>query len=607
MSLGFHAASDVFKLLFYELVDCYEYRFNRNPDFIIPAYNDILPSSITLPIYGSVNLPNYIMYLLQLPLLERLTELRQLAHTYILFPGANHTRFEHSIGVMHRASKIFKKVKNIVDHNENCKKEGAYLNNNDQKILEIAALLHDIGHPGLGHAVDGVTGYMVELLKNSKICYLRPKKLDTVIAFYLISENEQLSKALDIIATIEIDDEILRQLFKDIIAQIIMEEEIPLFDDPTPNHKYLRKVHLLTTILGTYRGIGGIDVDRLDWMIRDSYHANIKEKLPPDIKEKYEKFLKENISEKFDIAIDENCEYTSIASENFNNLMRELREHIYKEIYEGIQRAFIDALLTRLVYSTIRIIYEIGHQIASLSTVIRAIMGYLLLPDHLLREYTQRILNATNLYNIEHLIGSKIPDLQFAVRSANLLQLLNYIHYIMHTLNNPRSTHVFHSPLFGLHYKLIDLNILDLSIITISSETFAELIKRSLKKFYKEKDDIRPLASIFQNFIVAARANPIKSLKTTLLEAYLLQIFQNQIYIMVNYYIFRKLDDVFREKIRNTNDLINYMKTKLKDEIIYFILTPKTLRNKIFDETCKFITENIIFTAINPLKEKIET
>ncbi|MEK6978966.1 MAG: HD domain-containing protein [Candidatus Micrarchaeota archaeon] len=72
---------------------------------------------------------------------QRLRRIKQMAFTYLVYPGANHTRFEHSIGVFHLASEL-------------CRKLG--LSDDDAQKVRLFALLHDIGHLPFSHESEKV-------------------------------------------------------------------------------------------------------------------------------------------------------------------------------------------------------------------------------------------------------------------------------------------------------------------------------------------------------------------------------------------------------------------------------------------------------------------
>ncbi len=89
------------------------------------------------PVHGYVEIDDIFLPLLDSPELQRLRHIRQLGFAYLVYPGANHSRFEHSLGTMHLAGIIGRQL-GLGDHEKNA--------------VIAAALLHDIGHGPFSHA-----------------------------------------------------------------------------------------------------------------------------------------------------------------------------------------------------------------------------------------------------------------------------------------------------------------------------------------------------------------------------------------------------------------------------------------------------------------------
>ena len=89
------------------------------------------PYEVRDPIHGLIELLPKEVDLINTRAFQRLRRIRQLAMAFLVYPGALHTRFDHSIGVMHIAGRI-------------CDQLG--INNKKCKRIRLAALLHDIGH-----------------------------------------------------------------------------------------------------------------------------------------------------------------------------------------------------------------------------------------------------------------------------------------------------------------------------------------------------------------------------------------------------------------------------------------------------------------------------
>jgi len=94
-------------------------------------------------LHGVVHLEPHERRLIDSPWFQRLRRIRQLGVAHMVFPGAEHTRFAHSIGVFHLASKVGKKLNGHVKEQE-------------LRELRAAALLHDIGHFPFSHTLEAV-------------------------------------------------------------------------------------------------------------------------------------------------------------------------------------------------------------------------------------------------------------------------------------------------------------------------------------------------------------------------------------------------------------------------------------------------------------------
>lgn len=97
------------------------------------------------PIYGFISIPNELIYdLIQHPYFQRLRRISQMGLSYLVYPGANHTRFHHALGCMHLMQKAV----------ETLRFKGVAISNEEECALLIAILLHDIGHGPFSHAME---------------------------------------------------------------------------------------------------------------------------------------------------------------------------------------------------------------------------------------------------------------------------------------------------------------------------------------------------------------------------------------------------------------------------------------------------------------------
>ena len=97
------------------------------------------------PIYGFIKLDNgIILDLIDHPYFQRLRKISQLGLSYLVYPGANHSRFQHAIGCMFLMNKAIIQLKN----------KGHIITTKESEALKIAILLHDIGHGPFSHALE---------------------------------------------------------------------------------------------------------------------------------------------------------------------------------------------------------------------------------------------------------------------------------------------------------------------------------------------------------------------------------------------------------------------------------------------------------------------
>jgi uncharacterized protein len=89
---------------------------------------------------------------------QRLRHIHQLATTYLIYPGATHRRFEHSLGVMELAGRVFDVITNPANTNNDAAREVVPGNSTDlsnwRRVVRLAALCHDIGHLPFSHAAE---------------------------------------------------------------------------------------------------------------------------------------------------------------------------------------------------------------------------------------------------------------------------------------------------------------------------------------------------------------------------------------------------------------------------------------------------------------------
>jgi HD superfamily phosphohydrolase len=118
------------------------------------------------PIYGFITIPNSLIYdLIQHPYFQRLRRISQMGLSYLVYPGAHHTRFHHALGAMHMMQKSV----------EVLRYKGVNISKEEENALYVAILLHDIGHGPFSHAMEHS---IVEAINHEQISLLFMNKLN---------------------------------------------------------------------------------------------------------------------------------------------------------------------------------------------------------------------------------------------------------------------------------------------------------------------------------------------------------------------------------------------------------------------------------------------
>ena len=168
------------------------------------------------PVIGFINIPKGLLYdIVRHPLLQRLTRIKQVGLSSVVYPGAQHTRFQHSLGAFHLMSEAIMQLAS----------KGNFIFDSEAEAVQAAILLHDIGHGPFSHVLEDT---IVKDVSHEEISLMLMERMNKEM-------NGQLSLAI--------------QIFKD---------EYPK-----------RFLHQLVS--------GQLDMDRLDYLRRDSFYTGVTE------------------------------------------------------------------------------------------------------------------------------------------------------------------------------------------------------------------------------------------------------------------------------------------------------------------------------------------
>ncbi|CEN45759.1 conserved hypothetical protein [Capnocytophaga canis] len=118
------------------------------------------------PVHGFIHIPDaFIFDLMEHPYFQRLRRITQMGLSYLVYPGARHTRFQHALGCMHLMQKVV----------ETLRYKGVEISDKEAQGLYAAILLHDIGHGPFSHAMEHS---IVENISHEEISLLFMQELN---------------------------------------------------------------------------------------------------------------------------------------------------------------------------------------------------------------------------------------------------------------------------------------------------------------------------------------------------------------------------------------------------------------------------------------------
>ena len=168
------------------------------------------------PVHGFISIPCELHYdIIQHPYFQRLNRVKQLGLSYMVYPGAQHTRFQHSLGAMHLMTEAISQLRS----------KGNEITEEESNAVLAAILMHDLGHAPFSHVLE-----------------------DTLVTGV---SHEEISMMM------------MERINKDLNGQLDMALEI------FQNNYKKKFLHQLVS--------SQLDMDRLDYLIRDSFFTGVVE------------------------------------------------------------------------------------------------------------------------------------------------------------------------------------------------------------------------------------------------------------------------------------------------------------------------------------------
>jgi len=196
------------------------------------------------PVHGFISLNEWERDIINQPDFQRLRRIKQLGFTDMVYPGAMHSRFEHSLGVMHIATKMFDC---ITDRRKEFLEKELSFNDvgfrKDKMIVRLTGLLHDIGHGPFSHG-------------SEELMPIDPKSRKKYT-------HEQYSSA------------IITTKFKDVIENHPINQNYGIKAQDIADMLIGKSVSSKRSILWKSLISSQMDADRTDYLLRDSHHIGV--------------------------------------------------------------------------------------------------------------------------------------------------------------------------------------------------------------------------------------------------------------------------------------------------------------------------------------------
>ena len=249
------------------------------------------------PIHGLIQLTQKELDLINTKAFQRLRRIRQLAMAFLVYPGTLHTRFDHSIGVMHIAGRICDRLK-----------QRGEITDEDCKRVRLAALLHDIGHGPFSHVSEHLFDKYLPMDGKSAL-----EKIHEKITVDIIRYNSEIGAVLGENEREFVVEMIGGAIKKDFRRDIVSSD---------------------------------LDADKMDYLLRDAYFAGVK----------YGIYDLDKIIESCRVSCEEQESYLAISDEGIYALEQLLlaRYHMSQQVYLHRVKLISDAMIVRGIEIAIR-------------------------------------------------------------------------------------------------------------------------------------------------------------------------------------------------------------------------------------------------------------
>jgi HD superfamily phosphohydrolase len=308
------------------------------------------------PLYGSFYLPEIAWNIIDTKEFQRLRKIKQTGNTNLVYPGAEHTRFQHSLGVAHLCDQLGRKLQYEYPD---------WVSEKDRLILCIAGLCHDLGHSAFSHLYDAKI-----------IPFFHPDKTfhHEHASYYLLERIFNRTPDKFISSGLHLDD--IKLIGQIILGSPDKADIIPALQDHPADPAMAHKSFMFDIVSNERTGI---DLDKFDYLARDARHIGIATMF--DSKRLMEFAVLSRDPDTNHIYL----KYESRAAEEIIRVMWQTRNDLHRRVYQHRVVKIVDDMVTEVIKASgDMILYNEQGQAVPLSDAHLDMSVYIQLDDNLL-------------------------------------------------------------------------------------------------------------------------------------------------------------------------------------------------------------------------------
>jgi uncharacterized protein len=268
------------------------------------------------PVHGSIAIQDCEKLIIGHPFFQRLRNIKQLGFSEFVFPGATHTRYLHSIGVMHVGTLVFEALFKHKEQTKDIKRL--------KQTLRLGCLLHDIGHAPMSHATESVMPNVSDLQLPKRFMPAKDRQAS--------HEDYTLKSIVNSSFTESFKDvTALYGVTPEAVAELVLGETTDKSYFTIDGEDWFPLLHQLVS--------SEMDCDRMDYLLRDSYFCGVS----------YGKFDLDWIIDNLKPCVENNSVYLGIserAVSTFDDFLIS-RFHMFMMVYFHYRAVCLEQMLMR--------------------------------------------------------------------------------------------------------------------------------------------------------------------------------------------------------------------------------------------------------------------